>query len=309
VAGRRAAGVRPKRIPRIAALVALALACAAGCSRDEQAPREACPDLTHSWNGELQEALAAALEATGDVRAIRSQQLAVAVVDISDVRRPRLAAFNPTQVFVGASAPKLGVLFAALVQIDRGALALDVSAREVIRRIARRSSNVDATWLFDRIGGSRVAWSLAAEPHRLYHPESGGGLFATRSGDASLGGEQRALADVVHGASALQAARFYHLLACGATFSPELTAEIPALLAMPGLASSTPPGGEIAPGTATGFHADTGIVLRNDARYIIAALARQPLGEAWLLRIVGAVDDMLGSFETAGVRPPGPTKF
>jgi hypothetical protein len=234
----------------------------------------------------------------------------VAVADITNPRRPRLAAFNPKQMYYGTELPKLGVLFAAFVQIDRGALTLDDATRRVIRRLARRSSNVDATWLFDRIGSSQVAWNLATEPQRLYHPDLGGGLFVGRTDDASLTRERRALANLVHGANPLQVARFYHLVACGETFSSELGEEIPALLAMPELAmSTTPPGEEAAPETTWSFHSDTGIVVRNDARYIIAALATRPLGKTWLLRIVDEVDDMMSSFQTAGIRPPGRAEF
>lgn len=306
--GKGPADARVGRFARIAAFIGLAWA--AGCAPEAQPPREACPDLTLAWNGELQEALAAALDDAGEMWAIRSRQLAVAVADISDPRRPRLAAFNPKQMFYGTEMPKLGILFATLVEIDRGSLSLDDATRRIIRHLARRSSNVDATWLFDRIGASRVAWNIAAEPQRLYHPDLGGGLFARRTDDASLTREQRALANLIHGANPLQAARFYHLVACGEMFSAELSEEIPDLLGMPELAvGTTPPKDEAAPETTWSFHADSGIVVRGGDRYVIAALATRPLGETWLLRIVGEVDDMMSSFETAGIRPPGPTKF
>ena len=68
----------------------------------------------------LQRRLEGAIRDLGLRRAVLDRRLAVALVDVTRVHRPRLAAVNGDEMFYAASLPKIAILLGAFVEIERG---------------------------------------------------------------------------------------------------------------------------------------------------------------------------------------------
>ena len=102
------------------------------------------------------------------------------------------------------------------------------------------------------------------------------------------------LHDLSHGATALQTARFYYLLETRQLVSPELTLEMKAIMANPGINHKFVKGLKHWPnlkiyrksGTWKSWHADSAMVEWGDHNYIVVALANHPKGGKWLESIV-----------------------
>ena len=182
-------------------------------------------------DAELQVELEAALERLGLTRATRKRQLCVALVDINQRERPRVAAVNGDTMMYAASLPKIAVLLAAFEQVAQGELALDSSTQTSLEQMIRRSSNSAATQINHLVGKENIARILSSPRYRLYDPEHNGGLWVGK--DYAKGGLWRRdpLANLSHGATAMQVARFYYLLETGQLVSPEHSENMKAILA------------------------------------------------------------------------------
>jgi beta-lactamase class A len=278
--------------------VLLALACSAS----DFPGSSSYPKLEESGDAEFQQVLEAALASKpGFMESITSKKLALVVVDVTDLRRPRLAEFNSRQMMYAASITKLGIVFAAGLLIDRGELELDDALRTSLEKIVRKSSNAEAARVFDLIGGERIAELLESEPYRLYDPELGGGLWVGKSYDKTPAWKRDPIAGLSHGANALQVARLYYLVVSGQAFSPETSANMREIFGRPELKHKFVKGLEGKPaqvtyrksGTWKAFHADSGVIERTGDVYIIVALAEDPRGEEKLQKLVRIVDDMM----------------
>ncbi|MGB5749702.1 MAG: hypothetical protein WBM69_22190 [Desulfobacterales bacterium] len=89
------------------------------------------PALRDSVNPELQKAFEKAL--TDHFGAefwelAKAKKVGIAIADITDPRRPRVAAVNGDLMLYAASLPKIAILLGAFVQIERGKLVLGINA-------------------------------------------------------------------------------------------------------------------------------------------------------------------------------------
>jgi beta-lactamase class A len=162
----------------------------------------------------------------------------------------------------------------------------------------RNSSNEAATTVFRRVGPERVAEILQAEPWRLYDPDHGGGLWVGRD----YGGEvwrRDPVAGQSHGASAMQVARFYYLLATRQLVSEASTDAMLEILSKPairhkfviGLAEENPDARLYRKsGTWKQFHADSALVVDPGYQYIVVALVEDEDGAAILEKFVSIAD-------------------
>lgn len=231
-------------------------------------------------------------------RLAASKKAGLVVVDFTDEDAPLVAEFDGERMNYAASLPKVAILYSAFVEIDRGELVLDASLREQMTSMIRNSSNKTATAVYEKVGPARIAEILQSEPHRLYDPAHGGGLWVGRA----YGGEawkRDPINGISHGASAMQVARFYYLLVTGQLVSAESTAAMLEILSKPavrhkfviGLESQNP-NAELyrKSGTWKDFHADSAIVMDPHYRYIVAAIVEDPNGGAILEKLIGVVD-------------------
>ncbi len=139
----------------------------------------AYPLLRDNLDPEFHRMLKAQL--VGEFKCTRQQQVpnkkvSLVVVDITDLRHPRVAAENGDVMLYAASLPKIAILLGACVQAERGELVMDATLRASLTRMIRNSSNREATAVLKRVVFERLAEILQSDRCRLYDPEYGGGL-------------------------------------------------------------------------------------------------------------------------------------
>ncbi|MEN8180253.1 MAG: serine hydrolase [Pseudomonadota bacterium] len=268
---------------------------------------EAIPSLRECADSNLQTDLEQALSQLGLDRAAANGKLSVALVDITDLSNPRLAAVNGDRMMYAASLPKIAILLGAFVDIENGAFQLDREAREVLTRMVRVSSNRDATAMLNKVGKERVLEILQSERFKLYDQEQGGGLWIGKEYGKSPAYRRDPLHNLSHGATALQAARFYYLLETGQLVNPALSREMKSMLGNPGVAHKFVKGLKARPGTKIyrksgswrHWHADSALVENGHYKYIAVALADNAKGGQWLSRLITSLNDLIVPVQVA----------
>jgi beta-lactamase class A len=261
------------------------------------------PDLLEvTCDPELQQGLQDCLKNLHLDRAAAEKTLSVVLVDITDPDNQRLAYANPNHMMYAASLPKIAILLGAFEKIAAGEMALDDETRQKLTRMIRNSSNSAATEMLNRVGKAYLAKLLQSPQYRLYDASTNGGLWVGKE-YAKKGAWQRdPLHNLSHGATALQAARFYYLLETGRLVSPEYSREMKRMLADPAInhkfvkgIKSAHPDAQIyrKSGTWRQYHADSGIIEHEGRRYIAVALAASPEGGRWLSELIVELDKLV----------------
>jgi hypothetical protein len=114
------------------------------------------PSLWDSSDPALQRQLKTIMGTLGYDRAISDKRLAVVLVDITRLHKPRVAALNGNTMIYAASVPKLAILLGAFVEIREGNMALDDTTRDSLTQMIRYSSNVEATRMLNLVGKERL---------------------------------------------------------------------------------------------------------------------------------------------------------
>jgi beta-lactamase class A len=122
-------------------LLALAVGCASLGSASAQTA--AAVDLRTAGDPVLQRSLESTVRALGLDAAIQAGRLALALVDVSEGARPRLAMLNGDRMMYAASLPKIAILVGAVAEAGR--LRLDDERLAAMANTIRRSGNGDAT--------------------------------------------------------------------------------------------------------------------------------------------------------------------
>ena len=235
-------------------------------------------------------------------QAVRDKSLCVALVDITDVDAPRLAAVNGDQMMYAASLPKIAILLGAFDRIDKGELTLTGDIRHKLTSMIRNSSNSSATEMLNLVGKDYLAELLQSPRYRLYDPEMNGGLWVGKDYGRAAAWKRDPLHNLSHGATALQVARFYYLLDTGQLVSPDMSREMKEILGDPAIHHKFVKGIEqVSPdakiyrksGTWRTYHADSGIIEHDGHRYIAVALADNPAGSKWLSKLIVSLDNLI----------------
>jgi len=304
-------------------LLALAPLVSRGDGDDDGLPAQSrpgwapAPDRAPLWSHKeaaLQRGLEASLSNLGLARAAREQNLAVALVDVTDLASPRVAAVNGDHEMYAASLPKIAVLLAAFERIAEGSMTLDADTEASLTRMIRVSSDEDAAAMMQRVGKPFIADVLQRPRYRLYDPARGGGLWAGK--DYAQAGLWRRdpLQNLSHAATAMQVARFYYLLETGNLVSPEASRKMKEILSKPGIEHKFVAGlASIAPeaqlyrksGTWAQWHSDSAIVEHGGRKYIAVALAESPEGGLWMREIIVALDRLVLEGPTTRVASVG----
>jgi len=268
------------------------------------------PSLRESRDSGLQRGLEHAVDHLGLATAVERKALSIALVDITDTSRPRLASVNGDEMMYAASLPKIAILLGAFQRIADGSLTYGDETRATLTRMIRHSSNTAATEMLNRVGMAYTAGVLESPRYRLYSPEYNGGLWVGKEYGKGSAWKRDPLHHLSHGATALQVARFYYLLETGRLVSPQASREMKAILGntaihhkfVKGLEEARP-GAKIyrKSGTWRSWHADSAIVERAGHRYIAVALAHDAHGGEWLRRLIVALDDL--------IEAPSPTQL
>jgi beta-lactamase class A len=234
--------------------------------------------------------------------AVRNRQLAVALVDVTDPAKPRLAHVNGHDMMYAASLPKIAILLAAFERIHEGKLALDAENRRLMTDMIRRSSNTAATEMIRRVGAKYINELLSSPKYRLYDADMNGGLWVGKEYGQGTAYQRDPLHNLSHGATAFQVARFYYMLETGRLVSPELSREMKGMLGDPGirhkfvqglLAGSPEAQVYRKSGTWREWHADSAIVEHAGRTYIAVALARNSNGGEWFTKLIVELDRLI----------------
>jgi len=259
------------------------------------------PSLWKSFDSSLQRQLDKTLTRLGLEKAVSNKKLSVALVDITRLNKPRVAAVNGDEMQYAASLPKIAILLGAFVEIEQGEMKLDTDTRESLTRMIRVSSNEDATRMLNRVGKQRLLGILQSRKYDLYDPKVNGGLWVGKEYGRSAAYQRDPLHNLSHGATAMQTARFYYLLETGRLVGPRLTREMKSMLGNPGIHHKFVKGLADYPdakiyrksGSWRQWHADSAIVEAEGHKYIIVALAEDPDGGTWLSRLIQPVHQFM----------------
>jgi len=199
---------------------------------------------------------------------------------------------------------------------EAGELDIDEATRTQLYRMIRISSNVDSTALMKKVGKPYIAEVLRSPRYHLYDAAHNGGLWAGK--DYASGGLWRRdpVHQLSHGATAMQVARFFYLLALGELVSTDASLEMKQILLheSPGLKflegfRRVRPDAKLhrKGGTWRNFHSDSALVERRDgATYIAAGLTESEDGKEWLADIAAAMDALIPAPQVdSRVSPPG----
>ena len=286
-----------------------------GC-RDEppvKAQAPIYPSLWESIDPDFNRALETALkkEFKGEYRqSVEDKKAAFVVVDITDVQHPKVAGVNPDVMLYAASMPKIAILLGAFVKIESGEMSLDDQTRDELTQMIRKSSNEAATAVLNRIGIENLAEILQSEKYRLYDPKHNGGLWVGRDYSGGPLWKRDPLHNISHGATAMQAARFYYLAVTGRLVSEQYFDDLAEIMSNPGIQhkfvkgiKESNPDAKIfrKSGTWKKFHADSGVIVDEEGgyRYIIVALVEHPNGPDGLARFAAVVDETMDSLHKA----------
>ncbi len=277
------------------------------------------PDLRDAHDRELQAAFDAAVDATPGVAlfraAVRKRQASVVVADVTDLRQPKVAGYNPDLMLYAASVPKVAIVFGAVVQIQAGDLRLDDETRAQLVNMVRKSSNPDASAVLRKVGIERLAEILQRERHgKPDAPERGGGLWVGKAYDKSPVWRRDPVHGFSHGASAMQVARLYSGWLNGTLVDAKYRPLFGEIFGSPGLKHNFVKGlqgrEEVRlyrkSGTWKNTRADSGVVERDDLTYIAVGIYSVPEGTRALVRGIAVVDDFMVEWGRRGRRPSPP---
>ncbi len=259
------------------------------------------PSLWDCVDQDLQQRLDTIITDLDYGEAVDRGTLSVALVDIRDLRQPRVAAVNGDTMVYAASLPKLAILLGAFVEIREGHMTLDEVTRESLTGMIRFSSNVQATQMLNRVGETRLLDILQSDEFKLYDPEHGGGLWVGKAYGKSQAYQRDPLHNLSHGATAMQTARFYYLLETDRLGDEALTDEMKTMLGDPGINHKFVAGLESFPetkiyrksGSWKQWHADSALIEAGDTAYILVALAEDINGGEWLRQLIEPIHTMM----------------
>ena len=269
---------------------------------------ESYPSLWEADSPGLQKKLDTLIKDMKLTSPVAKERLALVVVDITDPLNPRLAAENPDKMLYAASLPKIAILLGAFVQIESGKLTADDALYKDMTDMIRFSNNQAATRVLERVGREQLLEILQSPRFGLYDEEHNGGLWVGKAYAKTGAYKRDPLHNLSHGASVMQAARFYYLLETNRLVGPELTKKMKEILSKPaiehkfvkGLKDVTGAKVYRKSGTWRNYHADSALVELDGRKFIIVGLAQSKKGSQWLVSLARPLIKM--AMEDAPVR-------
>jgi beta-lactamase class A len=260
---------------------------------------ETLGDLRSCRDVALQQRLEDIVAGLGLDRAVAAQRLALALVDLSGGGRPRLAMLNGDTMLYAASLPKIAILLGAFVEAEGSRLPLDERHLKAITAMVRYSSNSDASQVLGWVGERRLVEILLSPRYAFYDPNGKGGLWVGKSYGPTPAFLRDPVAQLSHGATAYQVARFYCLLDAGSLVGPQLTQTMKDVLSRPGIHHKFVKGLGSRPeatlyrksGTWKEFHSDSALVESGRHKLVMVGLARDARGQDWLERLAAPLYD------------------
>jgi len=258
-------------------------------------------DLRAASDPALQRSLESTVRDLGLDTEVQGGRLALALVDVSDGGKPRLAMLNGDRMMYAASLPKIAILFGAVAEAEAGRMRLDGERLTAMANMIRHSSNSDATRVLHWVGGERLLQLLESPRFAFYDRAEGGGLWVGKAYDSAPAFRRDPVASLSHGATVYQVARLYARLADGRLFEPRFNALMLDALSRPGIRHKFVAGLAERPqavlwrksGTWQDTHADSALVESGGRRFVMVAIARSPEGGEWLRRLAAPLHDLI----------------
>lgn len=290
------------RIPRLLAKFVVFVAAAAFVGAAGAEPGTVA-ELRSAADPGLQRGLERVVGGLGLGAAVQSHQLSLALIDVTRPASPRLAMLNGDETMYAASLPKIAILLGAMVEAERGRLAINETTVGAMTNMIRHSSNDDASRVLGWVGGDRLLEILQSDRYRFYDAAGGGGLWVGKGYGKEPAYRRDPLRNLSHGASAFQVARLYYLLAIDALLSPRMNGLMKETLSNPGIHHKFVKGLEGVPGarifrksgTWKDFHADSALVEHGEHRYIMVGIAQHPAAGDWLVRLAAPLHELVTS--------------
>ena len=232
---------------------------------------------------------------------VRKREFSAVVVDVTDLRKPRVAGYNADLMLYAASLPKVAIVLGALIEIDRGVLPLGDETHQQLVAMVKKSSNASASAVLRKVGIERLAEILQDPAYgRLYDPEHGGGLWVGKAYDKTPVWRRDPLHGLSHGASAMQVARLYYGLMTSSWTDAKYLPLAEEIFGAPGLQHKFVKGlqgREVEifrkSGTWKNFHADSAVIARDGLSYIAVSIDTIAEAGADMPRGIRTLDDAM----------------
>lgn len=233
---------------------------------------------------------------------VKQGRVAVSLVDLTDPESPRYAGINDQVMMYAASVPKIAILLTGFEEVRDGSLVYTPAVRDTFTRMVRYSSNADASKAAQLVGFNRIAQTLTSEKYRFYDPSKNGGLWLGKAyGGPGDYWRPDPLHHLSHGATTLQLARFFTMLAEDKLVDPERCRLMKEVLSKPGINHKFVKGLSGIPGitiyrksgTWHDWHSDAALVEWNGHRYVLAALTQDHDGGKLLEKLAAGAHDIV----------------
>ena len=244
---------------------------------------------------------------------VAHQHFAVSLVDLTDESNPRYAGINDEVMMYAASLPKIAILLTGFEEIRAGRLPYNQTVRDTFIRMARYSSNTDASAAARWVGFERIAETLTSPKYQFYDPKRNGGIWVGKAyGGPGDAWKRDPLHRLSHGATTLQIARFFTMLAQDKLVDPEHCRQMKEVLSKPGINHKFVKGLSGIPGvtmyrksgTWRDWHSDGALVECNGHRYVLAALTEDPDGGKLLEKLAAGAHEIVCSRHGADATNP-----
>lgn len=277
-----------------------ALVCGAALAQSAP-PASALDGLRDASDKKLQAGVDRVVRGLDLEPAVVTGRLALALVDVSDPARPRLAMLNGDRMMYAASLPKIAILLGAMVEAELGRLPLNDKTVGAMTKMIRYSSNEDATRVLHWVGGERLIDILQSPRFRFYDASGNGGLWVGKAYGKAPAYHRDPVAKLSHGATAYQVARFYTLLATDKLLSHPMNVLMKETLSKPGIRHKFVKGLEgkseariyRKSGTWSDYHADSALVEAGRYRYVLVGIAQHRDGGKWLEKLAAPLHELV----------------
>jgi len=262
------------------------------------------PDLRDAHDPELQEAMDSALGASYSefLTDVQKNEFSIVVADVTDLHHPKVAWYNPNLMLYAASLPKIAIVLGVFVEIERGVIKLDSEIRNQLIRMIRHSSNRDATALLYKVGFERLAEILQDDRYgKLYDSTHGGGLWVGKAYGKAPAWRRDPMHGISHGASAMQAARFYYGVMNGSLIDKKYLPVLAEIFGSPAIKHKFVKGLQEREdveiyrksGTWRTYHSDSAVIARDNLIYIVVYIDNHPEAGRAAVDGIKIVDDVM----------------
>ena len=250
----------------------------------------------------------------GIKNAIQTKNLALALIDVTDLYDPRAAFINDYVMMYAASLPKIAILLGAYQWLDDG-YGDNISQNNFsyhVNRMIRNSSNYSATWVYNLIGQVDYLQEVLLSDiygYKLYDMTLNGGLWVGKEYGKKGKRVGDPLYDISHGANPFQVARLYYLILTERLVSPESSNAMLEVLSNSAIHHKFVKGLQNyygsdfnmvtiyrKSGSWRTFHSDSAIIERDERLYIAVALSNNANGAAWMQKLIVVMDQVIDLF-------------